>query len=252
MLPSEAGRKPNLELGRRIYQGIGRKRRFLPRLKVRGWRKLTRGEEAGDLAAATLGEEHAEVIEANDGVIAEPLELRFVEDDDAVAGAGEGPENRADAEAVGAGEDAEVAGAVPDGIGLARNVVGNSFADHEAPQPGMQAVKTVADPAIDERRADSDESPRARIGILLEDLAHEDTAHAVGNDVDNVAVGAAEEILQAARVLVEPLHHGAIPELADIITERVEAFSKQAHFPSADDGTVDENHGGGGVGGRTP
>jgi hypothetical protein len=46
------------------------------------------GEEAGDLGAAAGGEEHAKVVKAEGGVVAESLEAGFVEEDDAVAGRG--------------------------------------------------------------------------------------------------------------------------------------------------------------------
>ena len=212
---------------------------------------MARGEEAGDPAATALGKEHAEVIEANRGVVADALQSRLVEKDSAIARAGECPEERTDANGISAGENAEVARAAPNGIGGTCDVIGDGPSDHEAAKPGMKPIKAAADPAVEQRRADGDEAAWARIGILLEDLAHENAAHAVGHDVDDVAFRAGEEFLQATSVFVEALHHGAIPELADAVADRLEAFSQKTHFPAANDGAVDEDDGGCGVGGRS-
>ena len=99
-------------------------------------------------------------------VVAEALQPRFLEEHDAVAGARQRLEDGADAEAVGAGEDAEIARAVPDGIGGARDVVGDGAADQQAADVRMQPQEAAADPAIEQRRADGDEAARTRVGVV--------------------------------------------------------------------------------------
>ena len=89
-------------------------------------------------------------------------------------------------------------------------------------------------------------------GSSLEGVADEDAAHAVADDVEDVALGLAEEFPQPADVLVEAEHHGAVAELAHVIAETSQALAQQAHLPAADDGAVDEDDGGAGRRRRSP
>lgn len=207
------------------------------------------GEEAGDLGAAAFREQHAEVVKAVGDVIADALEARFLEQYNAVAGARQVGKEGADTEGVGAGEDAEIARAAPDGIARAEDVVMDGFAE-EAGAAVVESADAMADPAIEEGRADGDESARSRVGRVLEDLPDEDAAHAVADDVEDIPVGFPDEFLQGARVVVEAAEHGVIVELARPVAELPEAVAEEGHFPSVDDRAVDEDDGG--PGGRFP
>ena len=185
-------------------------------------------------------------------MVADALQLRFVEEDDAVARAREGFEDGADAEAIGPGQHAEVARAAPDGIAQARDVVGDGPPDQEAADPAMHPVKAAAHPAVEQRRADGDEASGPGIGILLEDLPDQDAAHAVADDVEGVALGLVEELLESAHVFVEALHHGPITKLAHAVAELTQPTPQQRHLPAPDDRAVDKYDGDAGGHRRAP
>ena len=194
------------------------------------------------LRGAAAGGEETEVVEVVADVVGDGAELRFLEADDAVVGAGKIGEEAAEADGVGAGDDAELAGAAPGGIAGTVEVIADGFA-MEKMAVLMKAGDAAGNPAIEEGRAEGDEAAGAGIGVFFEGVAEEDAAHAVADGVEGFAGGGLDEGAEAADVFGEAAEHGVVMKLADVVAEATEAMAEEGHFPAVDDGTVDEEDG---------
>lgn len=151
----------------------------------------------------------------------------------------------ADAERIGAREHAKIARTVPDRIGLARNMIVNRPANEIAAQARMKPVDAAAHPAIAKGRPDGDEASGARIGPVFESQAGEHAAHAMANDMNDLVFGPADKFPQTVDIIIKPLEHGLILELARPVTELAQAMPEGEHFLAIDHRSMDKDDRGG-------
>jgi hypothetical protein len=110
----------------------------------------------------------------------------------------------------------------------------------------------VADPAVEQGRADGDEPAGPGIGLQLEGVPDQDTAHAVPDDMNCRPFGLLDEFLEQEHVFVQALEHRLVLEEARAVTKLAEAMAQRVHLLAIDHRAVDENDGGRRRRGRPP
>jgi hypothetical protein len=108
--------------------------------------------------------------------------------------------------------------------------------------PAMQLDHAMCRPAVEKGRADRHQPARARIGHALEDVPREHAAHAVADDMDDVALRFRDELFQPRHVLLQPGEHGVVMELPRGVTERGQLPAQQHHFQAVHDRAMHENN----------
>ena len=86
--------------------------------------------------------------------------------------------------------------------------------------------------------------PGPGIGVSLEKTAHEDTAHAVTDEMNGIARRRGHEIAQAPHVFVQSGPNRVVGKLPGQVAGSSQPPAQKGHFPTADHRAVNEDDGG--------